>query len=323
MNKLLFIRFRLKHYRCDLSPLYFVLACVLTLIVYVAGESFASFFTYSDGQVYATAYELIEGQYLADAYLSFTLTTGSAEPISFLFFYIFSHFVNIFVANTLLNVALILAIFVLLRKKSANLWCWAPFVLTNFYILLLGFGVLRLKIAVLLLVLSWLVQDYRMRWALILAAVLAHFQMILPLAVFLADALVARRHTVALKCVAVLAIALIFAQYDAIREKVIFYAGEDFTPPYKLIVLSLISLIILDRYKMALIMLGVFLPASLMVGDGRLNIIYFFLIVHEYLCFSRRDIYKSIVIVLCAIYLSAKGIDFSQSLLGGFNFFEE
>jgi hypothetical protein len=147
--------------------------------------------------------------------------------------------------------------------------------------------------------------------------------MILPLAVFLADALVARRHTVALKCVAVLAIALIFAQYDAIREKVIYYAGEDFTPPYKLIVLSLISLIILDRYKMALIMIGVFLPASLMVGDGRLNIIYFFLIVHEYLCFSRRDIYKSIAIVLCAIYLSAKGIDFAQSLLGGFNFFEE
>jgi hypothetical protein len=313
----------LKHYRYDLSPLYFVLACVLTFIVYVAGESFASFFTYSDGKIYAAAYELIKGQYLADAYLSFTLATGSAEPVSFLFFYMFSQFVDIVVANTLLNVALILALFLLLRKRSANLWCWAPFVLTNFYILLLGFGIMRLKIAVLLLVLSWLVQDHRMRWALILAAVLAHFQMILPLAVFLADALVARRRTATLKYIAVLAIALILSQYDAIREKVMYYSGEVFTLPYKLIMLSLISLILLDRYKIVLIMFSVFLPISLLVGDGRLNIIYFLLVVHEYLEFSKRNVYRNILLVLCAAYLSVKGIDFAQSLLGGYSFFEE
>ena len=313
----------MKNYRYDRSFLYFVLACVLSIIVYVAGERFASFFTYSDGQIYAAAYELIVGQYPADAYLSFTLATGSAEPISFLFLYIFSQFTNIYVANTSLNIALVLALFVLLRKRSANLWCWAPFALTNFYILLLGFGVLRLKIAVLLLVLSWLVQDHRMRWALILASVFAHFQMILPLAVFLADALMARRRKVLLKYVAVLAIVLIFVQYEAIREKVVYYAGGSLTPPYKLIVLSLISLIVVDRYIMALIMLGVFLPVSLLVGDGRLNIIYFFLIVYEYISFSRRNVYKNIVLVFCATYLSAKGFDFSQSLLGGYNFFEE
>jgi hypothetical protein len=320
---MIFIRFRLMNYRFDLSPLYFVLLCALMVIVYVAGEGFASFFTYSDGLAYAAAYELIEGQYPADAYLGFSLATGSAEPLSFFVFYIFSQFVNVTLANTLLNFALILTLFLLLRKRSANLWYWAPFVLTNFYILLLGFGVLRLKIAVLLILLSWLVQDIRMRAVLILASVLAHFQMLLLLAVFLADTLVEGRRRIAWKYVAVLAVAIIFAKYDAIQEKVMYYAGEGFAPPYKLIVISLISLILLDRYKVALIMFGVFLPASLLVGEGRLNIMYFFLVVHEYLLNSKRNIYKNITLVLCATYLSAKGIDFAQSLLGGYSYFEE
>jgi hypothetical protein len=296
---------------------------VLTLIIYVAGECFASFLTYSDGERYAAAYELIEGQSPFDAYFHFKMVTGSSEPLSLLVFYILSQFVDINQANTLLNVVLILSLFQLLRKRSVNLWCWAPFVLTNFYILLLGYGVLRLKIAVLLLVLSWLVQDNRMRWALILGAVLAHFQMILPLAVFLADGAMARRVTASWKYVAVLAIALILFQYDAIREKVMYYVAEGFTPPYKLIALSLISLTLLDRYKMALIMLSIFLPVSLLVGDGRLNIIYFLLVVHEYLEFSKKNVYRNLVLVLCATYLSAKGIDFAQSLLGGYDFFRE
>lgn len=298
-------------------------ALLVVLIVYISGESFASFFDYTDGEVYSAAYELIKGKYLADAYFSFGLTTGSAEPISFFFFYIFSQFVNISDANTLLNISLLLALFRLLRQNSVNLWCWSPFIFTNFYILILGFQVLRLKIAVLLLVFSWLVQSHRMRWVLLVMSVFSHFQMILPFAVFVVETLVVRRLTTGLKYVAVFAVALILFQYDAIHGKVMFYMSNGLVFPYKLIVLSFLSFLLFDRYKVALIMIMVFLPAALVVGDGRLNIIYFLLIIREYLVYSKRSVYRNVILVLCAAYFSLKGVEFLQSLLGGYNYFEE
>jgi hypothetical protein len=321
-NKYIF-EFVFNKFKYKQPILYFSLACIFSVIVFWAGESFGSFFEYTDGQTYLLAFESLRAVSPTEAYLSFVQGTGGAELLSFLVFYIFSQFTDIAVANNILNTILILVIFLLLRKKSANVWCWMPFLITNYYILLIGFGALRLKIAVLFLLLSWLTKSESKRWMLVLASVLSHFQMFIPLCVFIAERFVARQSMPALKFLLILVIVILGYQYEAILGKLIYYANYLSAPPYKLIALSLISLILIDRRKTAVVMMAIFIPISFVIGDGRLNIMYIIMITHEYLSFSKRNVFKSIVLILCATYLSVKGIYFAQSLLGGYSFFEE
>ncbi len=318
-----FYRFAVKLLQFDQTFIDFIISLVLVYIIFFASRSFAPFDTYPDGIIYEASFDVIKNRSIVDGYNIFRLTAGASEPISFLVFYIFGKFTNVAMANNLLNIPLALGLFQLLRKRSVNLWYWAPFVLTNYYILMLGFGALRLKIAFLFLAFSWLVQEKRIRWALLIGAVLSHYEMLIFIMISGINYLLTKRNDKVVRYAIVLLIALGFYQQQVILQKIQYYSSQYlFTVPYKLIAISIIMLILSDRFQIAVVSIAVFLSVALIIGDGRLNIIYFLMIVEEYLTNSRRTAPRQIVLFCCAGYLSVKGIQFIQSLLGGYSFFE-
>jgi len=312
--------------RPKFDPLLFeyLLACAFAVALLFAGQAFESFMTFSDGAIYLAAYDQLKGEAIDEAYIIFTLGTGSSEPISFLVYYLFAQVVDLSTANWILNVALFMTLSRFLQSRGVDRRAWGPFVITNFYILLLGFGVLRLKIAVILLVWSWMAKTQQQRWSLRIASVLAHLQMSLPLAVSMIYDLSEKRSRLGhiryvIGLVAVLGV--VFA--GAIQEKLNFYLQQDFGFPFKMLGIFVASLFLLDRRRMALVIFGVFFPMALAVGDTRLNIIYVMLILGEYLTNSRRTQLRTAVLLLAGAYLSLKGLDFARSLIEGYNFFED
>jgi hypothetical protein len=297
--------------------------CLLCVLAAVAGESFSAFYSFSDGLTYSLAYEALQVTSPSDAFITFALMTGAAEPLSFAVFYLASQFVSLELLNGALNVAVLATLLRFLSLSGARLIIWVPLVLTNYYLLLLGFGVLRLKIAVLFLMLSWLTSSPRWRWGMMIAAATAHFQMALPLLAAIAAALMDRQRLPLVK-LSLIACSLIFAwKFEAIFEKIQYYSGESAPFPTRMLVLFGLSLLLIDRHRIAWILILIFGPLAIYIGDGRLNIIYLLLVVHEYICFSRRTQIKNFALSVVGIYLSIKGISFAGSLIDGENFFDE
>lgn len=201
---------------------------------------------------------------------------------------------------------------------------WAPFVLTNFYLLIAEYSAIRLKIALVFLFLFWLAKEHKWRWLWTISMVVSHFQMIIVLLFQFVVRLFSKKQSWLITCAIFLAIGFILTRTEAIISKISFYSsGNDFGFPYKMGLLFLFSLVLIDRKKYLLGMFAVCFPIALIVGDFRLNIIYFLLIVHEYLVHSRRTLIRKVLLIIMAGYLSAKGLGFALDTFNGVDYYTE
>ena len=295
--------------------LYGILFSLLGLISFLSSYVLNYYLEISDGALYSLAYERISGLDLIDGYENFFGYTGGAEPLSFLIFYLFSKFTSIEVSNGILNTVLLFVIFKFLFKQRIKILLFIPFVITNYYFLLLEFTTLRLKIAIIFWILSLLVKTKGKSNLYYLFAFLSHFQMALILFIrLLVEMLIKKKFKINLNYVIFFLIMLTFV-FEKILGKFLWYFNTELYFPMKTILFFIPMIFVLNRVKFLSITFIVFFSLGVFIGEGRLLILLFFLMISEYLLYAKRDLVRGFVLVIYCFYFSIKGIEFAISLI--------
>ena len=250
---------------------------------------------------------------------------NSREPISYYILWLGAiSGINKDIFISFLNLVLLAGLILAgLKYKASRLVIFL--LLTNYYVFAMMGSAERLKIAYILLVYATLFTGKKSFFLLIVSP-FAHLQsaILFPslllgvyskniryqLIKLLKGKIAINKNYFATSVVATIFIFLILSiQFDAIVNKALSYISYDFllNSVYKLLVLSLILLIATkDRFRMILVILPL-IPATLLLGDERLNMIAFTLGIY-FLMIERRLSHPLILMLL--LYFSIKGIDF-------------
>jgi hypothetical protein len=289
-------------------------------LISLSGSYFLSYFLeITDGAIYLRAYNLISDLDLIDGYEKFFINTGGAEPISFLFFYTFSKFVSIESFNWFLNTVLLFVTFKFLYNQRIKVLIFLPLLITNFYILLLEYGVLRLKIALIFWILSLNTLNKKKSNLFYFLSFLSHFQMALILVIKLLVDIVVKRN-IKIKFSFIFFLVILTFLYEKILNKFLLYSSE-LHFPFKIVLFFIPMFFVINRIKNLSITFIVFFFVGVIIGEERLIILLFFLLLSEYLLFAKRDLIRGVLLVFYCLYFSVKGIFFAQSLVNGVSYF--
>ena len=295
--------------------LYGILFSLLGIISFLSAYFLNYYLEISDGVAYSKAYERISDLDIIDGYENFIAYTGGAEPLSFLIFYLFSKFTSIEVFNGILNTVLLFVIFKFLYNQRIKLFIFIPFVITNYYFLILEFTTLRLKIAIIFWILSLLVKTKGKSNLYYLFAFLSHFQLALIFFIrLLVEMLIKKNFKINLNYVIFFLIILTFL-FEKILGKFLWYFNTELYFPTKTILFFIPMIFVVNRVKFLSITFIVFFSLGVFFGEGRLLILLFFLMISEYLLYAKRDIVRGFVLVIYCFYFSIKGIEFAISLI--------
>lgn len=294
---------------------YGILFSLSGLISFLSSYFLYYYLEISDGALYSLAYERISDLDIIDGYENFFSYTGGAEPLSFLIFYLFSKVTSIEVFNGILNTVLLFVIFKFLHKQRIKIFLFIPFVITNFYFLLLEFTTLRLKIAIIFWILSLMVKTKGKSNLYYLFAFLSHFQMALILFIkLLVEMVIKKKFKINLNYVIFFLIILTYL-YEKILGKFLWYFNTELYFPMKTILFFIPMIFVVNRLKFLSITFIIFFTLGIFIGEGRLLILLFFLMISEYLLHAKRDFVRGVILVIYCFYFSIKGIDFAISLI--------
>lgn len=300
---------------------YGILFLILGIVSFLGSYFLNYFFEISDGAAYSKAYEKISSLDIIDGYENFIVYTGGAEPVSFLLFYLFSKFTSIEVFNGILNTVLLFVIFKFLYNQRIKLFIFFPFIITNYYILILEFGVLRLKIAIIFWILSLMVKTKGKSNLYYLFAFLSHFQMALILFIrLLVDIIIKKNFKIKLNYVVIFLIILTFL-FEKILGKFLWYFNTELYFPIKTILFFIPMIFVVNRLKFLSITFIIFFTLGIFIGEDRIIIILFFLLISEYILYAKRDLIRGVVLIIYCFYFSFKGIDFALSLINKVSYF--
>jgi hypothetical protein len=294
---------------------YGILFSLSGLISFLSSYFLDYYLEISDGALYSLAYERISGLDIIDGYENFFAYTGGAEPLSFLLFYSFSKFTSIEVFNGILNTVLLFVIFKFLYNQRIKLFIFIPFVITNYYFLILEFTTLRLKIAIIFWILSLLAKTKGKSNLYYLFAFLSHFQMALILFIkLLVEMLVKKKFKINLNYVIFFLIIVTFL-FEKILGKFLWYFNTELYFPMKTILFFIPMIFVVNRFKFLSITFIIFFSLGIFIGEGRLLILLFFLMISEYILYAKRDFVRGVILVIYCFYFSIKGIEFAISLI--------
>ena len=112
---------------------------------------------------------------ILNGFAAYKIYTGSTEPFSFILFYLFSQVTEFYIANTILNFLLLWVLNNYFTKFGIKVYVWLPLVITNYYILLVGYAVLRLKIGLIF----YIIYIYNQNINAAFLSFLSHFKCLL------------------------------------------------------------------------------------------------------------------------------------------------
>jgi len=235
--------------------------------------------------------------------------------LSFLIFYLFSKLTSIEVFNAILNTVLLFVIFKFLYNQRIKLFIFIPFVITNYYFLILEFTTLRLKIAVIFWILSLMAKTKGKSNLYYLFAFLSHFQTALILFIrLLVQMIIKKNFKINLNYVVFFLIIVTFL-FEKILGKFLWYFNTEMYFPMKTILFFIPMIFVVNRLKFLSITFIVFFTLGIFIGEERLLILLFFLMISEYILHAKRDFVRGSVLVIYCFYFSLKGIEFAISLI--------
>ena len=307
----------------------FILNGILFLLIGVisfVNSYFLNFFLeISDGATYSRAYKIISSLGPIDGYRNFMVFTGGAEPLSFLLFYLFSKFTSIEIFNGILNTFLLFGVFKFLYDHRIKILIAFPIVITNYYLLILEFGVLRLKIAIIFWILSLNTKNKNKSNLFSFLSFLSHFQMALIFFIkLLVNLVVKRNFKIKVNYIIIFLVVSAFL-FERILEKFLLYslyADWRLRVPFKTILFFIPMLFVVNRIKFLSITFIIFFVVGLLIGEDRILILLFFLLMSEYLLFVKRYIYRSFILIIYCTYFSYTGIYFAKTLIDGVSYFQ-
>jgi hypothetical protein len=292
---------------------------VLLAILSIVGEYlFQDFNKFSDGLNYYNAYEAMSNKNILDGFLSYKGYTGSTEPVSFAIFYSLSQFIKFHYANIALNFLLLCTLWKYFKYYSVSIYVWLPVVITNYYFLLVGFAVLRLKIALIFYFLFLLNK----RYVFALFSVFSHFQMVL-LYIFSAPILFNKNIIYSYKFLVSFIIILSLLFFSNINEKIFYYTSMlvGFEIPLKCLYVGFLSLFIIKDFKKVIVIFLLVNIAAIFLGEGRITLMYFILVLSHFISNHKNNTFSKCLMIISLSYLSLKGIDFGLSWSNQENYF--
>lgn len=296
-----------------------ILVYLLFAIISIIGEYiFQDFDNFSDGLNYYNAYVEISRLNLIDGFSTFKIHTGSTEPISFGLLYFLSQFLDFHHANIVLNFFLLLILWKYFKNYSVSIYIWLPIVITNYYFLLIGYAVLRLKIAIIF----YFAFLYRKKYIFGLLSIFSHFQMAL-MYIFNAPILLNKKIIFSYKFYTSVLIILILLFFSNIDDKINHYmiSGEEYKMPIKCFYIGFFSFFVIKDFKKAVTILLLVLMAVIFLGEGRITLIYFLLVFANFMNNPKNNIIARTFMSVSLLYLSIKGIDFGVSWSNQENYF--
>lgn len=293
---------------------YFIFASLV-----VTGQIiFSGFGEFSDGLNYYNAFNSMANEDVFNGFTAYKIYSGSTEPISYIFFYLFSQVTDFYITNTILNFLLLCALNNYFTKFGIKFYVWLPLVITNYYILLVGYAVLRLKIGLIF----YIIYIYNQNIGAAFLSFLSHFQMFI---MFFISQINSNKNLIKFsyyKIIFIGSISLIF-YLSNIEDKINYYIimNDIFLFPYKSLFFFIISLFIIKDLKKSLIIYAFILLFIYFFGEGRINLLYFILILDIFIKNNENNILSKVLISISVIYLSIKGLDFGISWSNQENYF--
>ena len=289
-------------------------------LILISANKFNFFIEISDGLTYNQLFERLESVDLIAGYLIYIGV--AAEPFTYLLFYLFAQISSFLVFNNVLNVFLLFGIFYLFFVNRVNLLVSILLIISNYYILILQYGAIRLKIAVIILIFSQISENRKLIKLYQFLAVLAHFQ--ISIMIFI-DYLYKyfKDKNVKIDKKIFLYVGVIFFTFSSyLTGKVSYYFSVNgILFPYKVTFFFILSIVTLNKLKFSSISFLVLFPITLFIGEGRILLMYYFLIIIHFVKDRNKGIFKTIFIVLISLYFSFKGIYFANSLFNNFDYF--
>ena len=154
-----------------------------------------------------------------------------------------------------------------------------------------------------------------------LFAFLSHFQMALILFIrLLVDIIIKKNFKIKLNYVVIFLIILTFL-FEKILGKFLWYFNTELYFPIKTILFFIPMIFVVNRLKFLSITFIIFFTLGIFIGEDRIIIILFFLLISEYILYAKRDLIRGVVLIIYCFYFSFKGIDFALSLINKVSYF--
>jgi hypothetical protein len=290
------------------------------LVVLITSNNFDFFIEISDGFKYNQLFESLEDVDLISGYLIYIGYAG--EPFTYLLFYIFAQFVSFLAFNNILNVLLLFSVFNLFYKHRVNLFISIPLILSNYYILLIQYGVIRLKIAIIFLMFSEISKNRTLTQLYRSLAVLAHFQIFIIIIFNYLYQFVKDKNVKFDTKIILYFCVFFFTFYSYLSSKINYYFSVNgIIFPYKVTLFLLFSMIILNKLKFTAISVLLLFPLALILGEGRIVIMYYFLVIIYFVKDKNKKILDMLFVIFISLYFSIKGLDFANSLIDNYDYF--
>lgn len=156
----------------------YIYILITIIIIYIVSLSLLNSYTKGDQTSYRIYYERINGAKMYEIQEIARTTIGSYEPFSWILFWAASNLnieKNVFVS--FLNIILLLGIILFLQKYQPA-WYIYPLFITNFYVVVMMTSAERLKVAYIILILSFYVKS-KWKYIMLLLSPFAHLQSII------------------------------------------------------------------------------------------------------------------------------------------------
>ena len=301
------------------------LICITSALYLVDINIFYDYTNIGDLIAYKSAFEAIYCVELENAFPTFTAYTGSIEPLSFVVFFIFSNInISFELFNSLLNGTLLLILLYNLRNTGVNKYFYLSILLLNFYILILFYIFIRLKIAIIFILFAYNFKNYILKKNILLfLAFLSHFQMLIFLVAQLKN-INYKKNILIIILISIISILLVSIFGDFLAGKFLWYYQNNLIFPYRLISLIIIASILYKKDAEFISVSIIMLVIALLIGDQRINILYFiFLLLNINLLKMSKISFKYLFILFLSLYFDIKGILYIFSIYDGENYLSD
>jgi hypothetical protein len=109
--------------------------------------------------------------------------------------------------------------------------------------------------------------------------------------------------------------------FERVLGKFLLYYSSELQFPFKTVLFFIPMFFVVNRLKFLSITFIIFFIMGVIIGEERIVILLFFLLMSEYLLFAKRDITRGFILVIYCSYFSIKGIFFAKSLIDGVSYF--
>ena len=109
--------------------------------------------------------------------------------------------------------------------------------------------------------------------------------------------------------------------FEKILGKFLWYFNTELYSPIKTILFFIPMIFVVNRLKFLSITFIIFFTLGIFIGEDRIIIILFFLLISEYILYAKRDLIRGVVLIIYCFYFSFKGIDFALSLINKVSYF--